>query len=205
MPKRVLIVDDHKLILDLLSAYIERKTDMEVTCVTSRAKAFSALEQTGPFDVVLVDLRMPGGQTHFDLKKIVDLNGDGLVVLLSGLATYADLVAAQMIGVHSYMRKSLSGKEMVACLMRILGDPTDIPLHMRLDVASQVPPDLEGTLSVPECSLLCLIARGATNTIAASVMGTNEAKISHDLRYIYHKLGVSTRVQAVNALMGTPV
>ena len=73
------------------------------------------------------------------------------------------------------------------------------------DVASQVPPDLEGTLSVPECSLLCLIARGATNTIAANVMGTNEAKISHDLRYIYHKLGVSTRVQAVNALMGTPV
>lgn len=87
MPKRVLIVDDHKLILDLLSAYIERKSDMEVTCVTSRAKAFSALEQTGPFDAVLVDLRMPPrvGQTLIAIDPSAD---DGY------LARVADLLNA---------------------------------------------------------------------------------------------------------------
>ena len=201
MSKSVLIIDDHKLVLDAISACLNAKADVAVKCAESRKAAFDLLKEHGPFDAILADLRMPGADGQLDLKTLVDANAGKPVVVLSGVATYIDLIAVKFFGVHSFMKKSMPASRMVACLERILADPEDVPEEMQLETATQMPQGLEGKLTLLECNLLCLIANGASNAAAADVMEANTTKVSNQLRSIYRKLGVRTRMQAVNALL----
>ncbi len=201
MKKRLLIIDDHRLVLDALSAYLSVRSDIEVICSECRSTALDVLKREGPFDAVMVDLCMPDTSGLQTLKTFVEANGNKPVVVFSGFATYVDLITAQSFGVHSFMKKKMPASQMVDCIQRILENPNDIPECMQIEAATPVPALFEGKLSRAECNLLCLAAAGTNTAALAVATGMNTQTVSNQMRSICRKLRVNSRGQAVSALM----
>ena len=202
MSKKILIIDDHRLVLDALAIYLGQESNIEVTCTEDRDDALNILHQNGAFDVVIVDLKMPGISGINGLPELIAANNGNPVVVMSGQADLADLVALHYLGVRRFLKKNTPARELVKNVEAILNDPEFIPQVMRLDIAERIPPDLVGVLSLAECHLLCLVAMGATNASAADTLGTTPAMVSNQLTSIYKKLGVATRTEAANFMLG---
>jgi DNA-binding NarL/FixJ family response regulator len=58
-PLRVLLADDHEMILDIFGMYLAQTAGMKVSTAISMGGAEDLLIAEGPFDVVLLDLNMP--------------------------------------------------------------------------------------------------------------------------------------------------
>ena len=85
---RLLIADDHELVLDIARMYLDQQSDMDVTTAVSATEAFDKFQTEGPFDVVLLDYQMPGMDGLNGLAKILDLcSGSVPVGIITGMAT----------------------------------------------------------------------------------------------------------------------
>ena len=81
----VLVVDDHRLMLEAIRVQLEREDDISVVgCVDSGEPVVALVGQTGP-DVVLLDVRMPGM--------------DGLTVLEHLQARYPSIAVVRLSGI----------------------------------------------------------------------------------------------------------
>jgi CheY-like chemotaxis protein len=93
---KVLIVDDELQIIELVSRVIRCKwTHFEVTQQNDWTEAVFSLERGSQFDLVITDLRIPGGREGLSVIKAVRENPNpAKIILMSGDATEADLQEA---------------------------------------------------------------------------------------------------------------
>ncbi len=103
MPEKVLLVDDEKEFLEIMS---ERMTarGMEVTTAESATEALSILEKQ-TFDAVLMDFQMPEMDGLDALKAIKNLKPELQIILLTGYATTEKTVEAMKIGATDFLEK----------------------------------------------------------------------------------------------------
>ena len=73
---RILIADDHELVRDTISAFLEREGGFEVTKTEDYFGAAEIIQKKGPFDLVLLDYSMPGMEGLETLTKARELNRD---------------------------------------------------------------------------------------------------------------------------------
>src|SRR6185503_12959818 len=84
MSKRLLFVDDEKMVLDgLRRALHGMRQKWEMNFVDSAAAALQALEQ-GPYDAIITDMRMPGTDGAQLLEQVKQSHPDMVRVVLSG-------------------------------------------------------------------------------------------------------------------------
>ena len=76
---RVLFADDHELLRDTLVLYLRQEEDMDVTPASNLEEAAQCWRQNGPFDLVLLDLRMPGMEGLNGLKLAIAEGGQSRV------------------------------------------------------------------------------------------------------------------------------
>jgi len=102
-PMRVLVVDDEAPFRLLMETRLAT-SGHRVECVESGETALARLD-TQTFDVVLLDLRMPGLGGIETLRRIRDAGLPGEVVVLTGQPDYDDCVEAMKLGAFHYLRK----------------------------------------------------------------------------------------------------
>ena len=73
---RILVADDHEMILDVARMYLDQQGDMSVVTVPDLDAALNAFREEGPFDIVILDYQMPGMDGLAGLQKMVALAGD---------------------------------------------------------------------------------------------------------------------------------
>jgi len=195
---RLLVIDDHQLVRDVLIDYIQIELDAEVIPANSHRQALELTKTNGPFDCVLADLRMPGVHNITDLKIIVDANAPRPVLLFSGVATFSDLVAAQKIGMAGFMRKDIPASKMVQVITEIAGGAKDVPAEVAFARHIKNNPLMPGDLSEEDCLILGRVAEGARNSEIASGLGLTKSRLENSLRRIYRSIGVSSRLGAAN-------
>ena len=204
---RVLIADDHKLILEGIKRALDQSDDFEVVgeC-SSGSQVLPMVGRTNP-DLVLLDLRMPGADGLTCLSQIRKRYPEVKVVVLS-VSTDENLIQTILKrGASAYIVKSIN--------------PIDLPSALRQAVEGTVysaiglPESSESAakavgLTDRETAILSALARGLSNEAIGKELWVAEQTVKFHLTNIYRKLGVSNRTEAArlayqNGLVESPI
>ncbi len=103
MPEKVLLIDDEKDFLDIMSQRMETR-GMSVTTATSADEALELAREKN-FDAIVVDLQMPGMNGIEALKEFKQITPDIQVILLTGNATLEKGIEAMKEGAMDLLEK----------------------------------------------------------------------------------------------------
>lgn len=199
MTIRLIIADDHRVILAGLEQLLQRERDFEVvaTCTTGRA-ALEAIRRHDP-DVVVLDVVMPDGNGLSVLKAI---RAEGLrarVILLTAMLDDRDAVDAIQSGVHGIVLKESAAVLLVDCVRRVHAgirtlDQSVVNRAVARIAATSDALALARTLSPRETEIVKMVATGLRNKEIAGQLAIGEGTVKTHLHTIYGKLGVNGRV-----------
>jgi len=204
---RLLIVDDHPVVRDGLRGMFTGEPGFEVVGEAGDGvEAVRKAEELTP-DVVLMDLRMPGGDGVTAITRIAELGLPSKVLVLTTYDTDSDVLPAIEAGATGYLLKDALQDELFRAVRsaargeavlspsvatRLLGQMRTAAAPAPAGTAADQEP-----LSPRELEVLSLIARGSTNREAAAKLFISEATVKTHLLHIYAKLGVKDRAAAV--------
>jgi two-component system OmpR family response regulator len=115
---RVLVVDDDVRLTELLRDYLEQN-GATVTIAADGTKGLEALDASGPFDVVLLDVMMPG-MDGLETCRRMRQRSQVPIVMLTAKGDEADRVAGLEIGADDYVPKPFSPRELLARIRAVL-------------------------------------------------------------------------------------
>jgi DNA-binding response OmpR family regulator len=118
-PARVLVVDDEARISRAMRRALQL-SGFEVTAVSSGEEALATLA-AAPYDVMLLDLRMPGMQGEEVMQRVHERWPELLIVILTGHATLESAITAIKSSAVDYLLKPCSLHEVVAAVRHALG------------------------------------------------------------------------------------
>jgi DNA-binding NarL/FixJ family response regulator len=196
---RVLIVDDHPVVRDGLRALLDRADGFEVA-----GEAANGVDAVGRAlavrpDVVLMDLRMPGGDGVTAIGQLAARGSSARVLVMTTYDSDADVLPAIQAGATGYLLKDAESADLLGAIRAAAGGETVLApsVASRLVGTLRTPP--EEPLSEREVEVLALIARGHSNREAARRLFISEATVKTHLLHVYAKLGVNDRAAAVAA------
>jgi len=192
---RVLVVDDHPVVRDGIRGMLER--DERLCVIGEAADGREAVAQARALDpdLVLMDLRMPGGDGVSAIRELraVDANRPRILVLTT-YDTDRDIHAAIDAGADGYLLKATPRAELIDAVLRAAsGQSVLAPVAAR----SLVDRGRAEALTDREVQVLAAIARGGTNREVARELLVSEATVKTHLLHLYPKLGVRDRAAAV--------
>lgn len=130
MGMKLLLADDHTLFRDALVQYIERAEPSAHVLVSKDLDgALEIMKETKGFDLVLLDLRMPGMKGMEGFRRLKEAYPDVKVALMSGVAEPEDVQAALDLGAVGYFPKTLSGKALLGAIQSVLDGQRYVPIE----------------------------------------------------------------------------
>ena len=193
---KVLVVDDHRLMLEAIRVQLEREDDISVVgCVDSGETVVALVGQTGP-DVVLLDVRMPGMDGLTVLEHLQARYPSIAVVMLSGIEDPALVRAALERGAAAFVLKGIDSRDLAGAVRQVMRGTIFRALD-RPGVGALSALE-EAGLSPRELSILEALESGGSNREIAERLFVAEQTVKFHLTNIYRKLGVSSRTEAVH-------
>lgn len=194
-PVRIVIVDDHPVVRDGLVGMFAAEAGIEVVGEAADGReGLVVIAATIP-DVVLLDLRMPGGD---GLATITALRAEGRttprILVLTTYDTERDIRTALEAGADGYLLKDARRAELVRAVIDVAAGR---PVLTAEALAVLTGRRTEQELTDRELESLRLIAEGLTNRAAAARLHVSEATVKTHLAHAFDKLGVGDRAAAV--------
>ena len=201
---RILIVDDHPLFRAALKESIAggiAKASIEQTGSLDAARAF--LDADDNFDLVLLDLRMPGVQGLSGLIYLRAQYPNVPVVIVTAAEDHGLVQKALNLGASGFIPKTSGIDTIVEAVNTVLQGDVWAPE----ETAEQSPADKESddiarriaTLTAQQIRVLMMLKEGLLNKQIAYELNVSEATIKAHVSAILQKLNVSSRTQAVIA------
>jgi DNA-binding NarL/FixJ family response regulator len=197
-PLRVLIADDHAMILEMLEMYLSGVPDIEVDTVPDLPAALKAIDANGPFDLVLVDLDMPGMDGVAGLGQALQHNSGKPVGILTSSPAPRVVEEVMSLGGAGIVLKTASLKNLANEIRFMAGGGRYLPIEL---VKNRQPAqdDHAAVLSRREAEVLALLAEGKLNREIGANLSLAEPTVKMHVKSICKKLGVGNRTQAVIA------
>ena len=193
-PIRIVVVDDHPIVRDGLVGMFAREPGLEVVGeAASGPEGVVIVERLRP-DVVLMDLRMPGGDGVAAIRSLVGRGIETRILVLTTYDTDRHILAALGAGAHGYLLKDTPRADLVRAVRDVAaGRPVLAPQALDALAGRR----FDQALTDREHEVLRVIATGGTNRAAADALMVSEATVKTHLAHAYAKLGVSDRAAAV--------
>jgi DNA-binding NarL/FixJ family response regulator len=201
---RILLADDHDLVRDSLSLLLQG-LDPEVEVVHA-ATLPEALKKAGAgvFDLVLLDINMPGMNRVAGVETMRGALPDVPIVVVSGQITPDTVMDALKAGAAGFIPKTMAGKAMLNAIRLVMSGERYIP-RLVLEGAASPSGDSTGSageggpaaLSRREREVLGLLASGLSNKEIARRLQVETVTVAVHLSSVYRKLGAANRTQAV--------
>lgn len=198
---RILIADDHPIIVSGLKAVLDGTRYEVVAAVATGEEVIPAAERLDP-DILLLDVSMPGWSGIDVLRALRAAGSKRPVVLLTAALDDQALIEAVRLGVEGIVLKEGAHQLLIPCLDAVREGRRWIQqdlLQRALDLQMRggaAPDPLRG-LSERERAIAGLVARGLRNRDIAERLGVNEGTVKVHLHRIYRKLGVGSRTELV--------
>jgi DNA-binding NarL/FixJ family response regulator len=194
MAVKLVIADDHRLILHALRRALGSCDDIEIVGEAHKgSQVLPLVLQTKP-DLVLMDIRMPELDGLACLDRIRGAAPDVGVVVLSATTSAEHVEAARVRGARAYVSKSVDPLELSVILRSAAANA---PFCV-VGVDDGAAPGTAGAeLTGREVDLLKALALGLSNRAIAKEFWITEQTVKFHLTNIYRKLGVVNRTEAV--------
>lgn len=200
MTIRVVVADDHPVVRSGLVALLDLEDDVEVVGEAGDGDAAVELADRLRPDLVLMDLRMPGGDGTTATERIVATLPGVRVLVLTTYETDTDILRAVEAGATGYLLKDTPRAELVAGVRAAArGEAALSP-----SVAHRLVRQVRGggdRLTPRECEILAGVARGLSNAAVGRELHITEATVKTHLLRAFAKLGVDDRTHAVTVAM----
>ena len=203
MSLRILLVDDHEVVRVGVRALIERQPEMEVVGeATTVREAVSQVEQLVP-DVVVLDIRLPGGNGLEACRQIKDLRPDTRIIVLTSYPDDEVLFDAIACGADGYVLKQIGSDDLIRALEQVgrgesLLDPsvTDRVFAKMREMRKHERAHAFADLSAQEMQILTRVAEGETNREIGAALQLCEKAVRNYVSIILGKLGLASQAQA---------
>jgi two-component system nitrate/nitrite response regulator NarL len=198
-PIRLIVVDDHPLLLDGLVATLTADEELEIVATAGNAAgAVRAAGQHQP-DLALLDVAMPGGGIEA-ARQIATASAATRVVMLTSSEDQDDLLAAMAAGAKGYVLKGVAGRELRSILKAVHGGEVyvapGLAFAMIRGLTKPRTRDPIDELTARERDVLELVATGLSNAEIGGRLGLAEKTVKHYMTAILGKLEVGSRVEA---------
>ncbi|MFJ4685578.1 response regulator [Streptomyces sp. NPDC091377] len=198
-PITLLVVDDHPVVRDGLRGMFESAPGFTVLGEAADGVAAVAQALALDPDVVLMDLRMPGGSGVAAIAELTRRGARAKVLVLTTYDTDSDTLPAIEAGATGYLLKDAPRDELFTAVRAAAQGRTVLSpaVASRLVSAVRTPGPGNEPLSAREREVLALVAKGTPNREIARVLFISEATVKTHLTHLYAKLGVKDRAAAV--------
>ncbi|MFE4992338.1 response regulator [Streptomyces mirabilis] len=195
----LLIVDDHPVVRDGLRGMFESAPGFTVFGEAASGVEAVALTASLDPDVVLMDLRMPGGNGVEAIAELTRRGARAKVLVLTTYDTDSDTLPAIEAGATGYLLKDAPREELFTAVRAAAQGRTVLSpaVASRLVSAVRAPASTQDPLSAREREVLALVAKGTSNREIARVLFISEATVKTHLTHLYAKLGVNDPAAAV--------
>lgn len=193
-PIRVLIVDDHPLLREGISAVIQGELDMTLAGEASNGReAIDRFREHRP-DVTLMDLQMPEMDGIEATTAIRGEWSDARIVMLTTYRGDTQALRALKAGACGYLLKSMIRTDLLEAIRSVHAGHRHIPREIAAELAAHVTDD---ALSPREVEVLKRVAAGNSNRLVAGQLALSEDTVKAHMKNIMSKLGARDRTHAV--------
>jgi DNA-binding NarL/FixJ family response regulator len=198
---RVILADDHRILLDGLNHLMGLEEDFEVVCCcTSGQEALKKIREFRP-DILILDLCMPemGG-----LHVLRELQREELgikAILLADELTEDDMLEAMRLGVRGILLKEMGSMQLMQCVRKVYAGEEWLEKKaaaralekvLRREFAAQ---QLSRNLTARELQMVKMVTNGLSNKETARKLSITEGTVKIHLHNIYQKLELKGRMQ----------
>ncbi|RLQ87191.1 response regulator [Notoacmeibacter ruber] len=198
----ILIADDHPLFRGALRQVL---SGLPNACEIHEAGDFAGakrlVEEGEDYDLILLDLNMPGSSGHSAIVGLSAVQSNIPIIVVSASESPETIRRAIELGASGYIAKSASMETIREAIERVLEGQVWVPPHIELGVETD--PEISelierlGTLTPQQTRVLTMIGEGLLNKQIAYELGVSEATIKAHVSAVLTKLNVDSRTQAV--------
>jgi DNA-binding NarL/FixJ family response regulator len=199
---RILIVDDHPLILEALHHVLKQLSPEVVVLDAPSGAAGRSLAAANPdADLMLFDLGLPGVDGFALLAELRERHPAIPVVVLSGSERREDVLRALDLGAMGYIPKGVSNEVMLQALRLVLSGGVFLP-PSALAAAASAPSVLPAAglrdlaLTDRQSEVLALVLQGKPNKLIGRQLGLAEGTVKIHVAACLRALGARSRTQA---------
>jgi DNA-binding NarL/FixJ family response regulator len=200
MPIRLVLADDHQIVLEGLAQLFRLETDLEVVArCTDGEQALGAVRRHEP-DVLVLDVRMPGKNGLDVLREMRQAQLRTRVVLLAAAIDEEQVVEAVRLGVQGLVLKEMAPQMLVECVRKVhageqsLDNRSVVRALERVAYREAEAARLARLLTPREVEIVRMITSGRRNREIAAHLLISEGTVKVHLHNIYAKLQVDGRL-----------
>jgi NarL family two-component system response regulator LiaR len=198
---RILVVDDESVVRDGVVTILSFQPDIEVVGdVPDGILAVELARKTKP-DVILLDLVMPRQDGLATIPKLLEINPDARILVLTSFAESERVYQAIKAGALGYLLKDATRIQLLQAIRDVAIGLASIQPSIAMKVIQEIdtPSEVMYTadpLTPRELETLKLIARGLSNQEIANILVVHERTIAKYVSIILTKLQLANRTQA---------
>jgi len=201
MAIRVVLADDHPIILDGLEVLFRMEQDIQVVarCVNGE-EALQAVRQHRP-DILILDIRMPGKDGLAVLREMNDDDLPTQVVLLTVALDEEETMEALRLGVRGVVLKEMAPQMLVQCIRKVHAGEQWLERRSVGRALEKLLWRETGTREVArlltprEIEIVRMVAAGLRNKEIADKLSISEGTVKIHLHHIYEKLHLNGRLE----------
>jgi DNA-binding NarL/FixJ family response regulator len=217
----ILVADDHQLFLDGIRHILAKLgTNVTVTEASCAEQAIAHMESGLEFDLILLDLNMPGMDGMSILQRQRQRKAWLPLVIISGEEDARIIKSALDAGALGFIPKAHSGQQMLAALKSILDGEIYIPVEIQKQIdnlETRRPPEaahsnaaLKGSgITKRQYDVLQLMAKGYSNKQIAASLFLTEHTVKAHISALFSALNAGNRTECVQraerqGILGNP-